>query len=98
MKYWHKCLQPDTKPNAIFNKDGIWPAYEYHYSLFEVDRNKRKEEIEEIVRFGKKIHTQVMTVLLVSPVEKVYSYCFLSSLQLYNVLVETKNFEPRSYC
>ena len=54
MKYCSECLQPDTRPNTIFSKDGICPACAYHASLSNVHWDERKEELEEIVSFGKK--------------------------------------------
>ena len=41
MLYCTKCLQPDTRPNINFSKDGICPACKYHESLQDVDWNDR---------------------------------------------------------
>ena len=54
MKYCAKCLQPDTRPNTVFNKDGICPACSYHDTLSAIDWDERKKEIDEVVSFGKK--------------------------------------------
>ena len=53
MKYCSKCLQPDTRPNTVFSEDGVCPACNYHESLPNVDWDERKEEIKEIIAFGK---------------------------------------------
>ena len=53
MKYCSKCLQPDTRPNTVFSQDGICPACIYHDSLSSVDWDARKQEINEIVDFGR---------------------------------------------
>lgn len=54
MKYCNKCLQTDTRPGIKFNEEGICPACVYHESLNYVDWDDRREELEEIVAFGKK--------------------------------------------
>jgi len=53
MKYCVKCLQPDTRPNIRFDENGICPACNHHDSLNNVDWDKRKSELDEIVAFGK---------------------------------------------
>ena len=53
MKYCKKCLQTDTRPGIKFNSDGICPACIYHESLQYVDWDERREELEDIVAFGK---------------------------------------------
>jgi N-acetyl sugar amidotransferase len=53
MKYCVKCLQPDTRPNIRFDENGICPACNYHDTLKNVDWDKRKSELDEIVAFGK---------------------------------------------
>jgi N-acetyl sugar amidotransferase len=52
MKYCKKCLQTDTRPGTKFF-DGICPACRYHSTLKDVDWDKRREELNEIVSFGK---------------------------------------------
>ena len=72
MKYCAKCLQPDTRPNTVFNKDGICPACSYHDTLSAIDWDERKKEIDEVVSFGKKrIQIQDMTVLLEYRAERI---------------------------
>ena len=53
MKYYKLCLQTDTRPGIIFNKEGICPACNYFNTLEEIDWVKKKEQIEKIVSFGK---------------------------------------------
>lgn len=54
MKYCTNFLQPDTRPNTVFNKDRICPACNYHDSLTSVHWDDRKKEIEDIVSFDKR--------------------------------------------
>ena len=45
MKYCKLCLQTDTRPGIVFNKEGICPACNYFNNLKEVDwRNKKKNK------------------------------------------------------
>jgi N-acetyl sugar amidotransferase len=53
MKYCKKCLQTDTRPNTRFSENGICPACQYYDTLKFVDWDLRKEEINEVVNFGK---------------------------------------------
>jgi N-acetyl sugar amidotransferase len=53
MKYCKRCLQVDTRPGILFDKNGICPPCNYHESLKTVDWDERKKEIDEIVSFGK---------------------------------------------
>ena len=53
MKYCSKCLQTDTRPGIKFDNEGICPACNYHASLQEVDWDERRQELDEIIAFGK---------------------------------------------
>ncbi len=53
MKYCVKCLQPDTRPGIQFDVTGVCPACNYHVSLASVDWDERKQELAEIVAFGR---------------------------------------------
>jgi N-acetyl sugar amidotransferase len=53
MNYCKDCLQPDTRPGTIFNKEGVCPACSYSNSFNEIDWQSRKLELEDIVKFGK---------------------------------------------
>jgi len=57
MKYCKKCLQPDTRPNTRFLADGVCPACNYHETLVDVDWDSRREELSNIVKFGKMNNT-----------------------------------------
>lgn len=50
MKYCNNCLQPNTRPNTIFTKEGICPACNYYNSLKEVNWDERFEIIKELVK------------------------------------------------
>jgi N-acetyl sugar amidotransferase len=49
MKFCIKCLQPDTRPNSHFSKDGACPACEYDLLIQSVDWNERSEILKEIL-------------------------------------------------
>jgi N-acetyl sugar amidotransferase len=49
MKYCEICLQPDTRPNTYFSKDGICPACAYHKELQNVDWEERFQILEDIL-------------------------------------------------
>lgn len=53
MKYCSRCLQPDTRPNIVFNADGVCPACEYVAALDSVDWEVRRKELEDICNFGR---------------------------------------------
>lgn len=54
MKYCKTCLQTDTRPNIKFDQHGICPACNYFESLKNVDWEERENELNNIVKFGKK--------------------------------------------
>ncbi len=49
MKYCKECLQPDTRPNTIFNENGVCPACVYHKKMSQVDWNERSEIMQDII-------------------------------------------------
>ena len=53
MKYCVRCLQADTRPGIFFNGEGVCPACIYHESLRMVDWDERKQELAEVVAFGR---------------------------------------------
>ncbi len=53
MKYCKKCLQTDTRPNTLFDENGICPACNYFDTLKNVDWQERKDELATAVQFGK---------------------------------------------
>ena len=48
MKYCKSCLQPDTRPNAVFTEQGICPACHYFNQLQHVDWEERFDILQEI--------------------------------------------------
>lgn len=50
MKYCTTCFQPNTRPNAYFNDEGLCPACSYHQELKHVDWEERFEILENIIR------------------------------------------------
>ena len=57
MKYCSRCVQPDTRPNVIFDDEGVCLPCRYAESLNQVDWEKRKKELLDIVAWGKKTST-----------------------------------------
>lgn len=49
MKYCSRCLQPDTRPNAIFTRTGICPACDYFERLQYVDWQERYEILQDLL-------------------------------------------------
>lgn len=54
MKYCKKCLQPDTRPNIVFNKFGICPACVYFYSTREINYSIRFKKLQNLLTEIKK--------------------------------------------
>ena len=50
MKYCRTCLQPDTRPNTKFNKNGICPACDYYSHFKNVDWQERSEILQELMK------------------------------------------------
>ncbi len=50
MKYCIKCLQPDTRPNIVFNKEGICPACDYFSKLKDVDWQERYDILIDLIK------------------------------------------------
>jgi len=48
MKYCRTCLQPDTRPNTLFNSEGVCPACTYFSALKDVDWEDRVEILKDI--------------------------------------------------
>jgi N-acetyl sugar amidotransferase len=49
VKYCIHCLQPDTRPNTVFNERGVCPACTYFNALKEVDWKERVEILRDIL-------------------------------------------------
>ena len=50
MKYCKRCLQPDTRPNAVFTEAGICPACSYFQELQHVDWQERYEILQDVLQ------------------------------------------------
>ena len=50
MKYCKKCLQPDTRPNTVFEDNGICPACNYFEKLGEVDWKERRDILLDLAK------------------------------------------------
>lgn len=49
IKYCKKCVMPNTKPNLQFDEEGVCNACRNFENRKEIDWNKRKEELKEIL-------------------------------------------------
>ncbi len=49
MKYCHRCLQPDTRPNTAFDESGICPACNYFEALQAVDWDERMDVLRDLL-------------------------------------------------
>jgi N-acetyl sugar amidotransferase len=49
MKYCHRCLQPDTRPNSRFTAAGLCPACDYFERLQLVDWQERFEILQDLL-------------------------------------------------
>ncbi len=53
MKYCKRCLNVDTRPNIIFNDDGLCYPCSIHEDLEEIDWDLRRDRLKEVVEFAK---------------------------------------------
>lgn len=53
MKYCKKCVQPDTRPGIVFSNDGICGACLWEEEKKKIDWEKRKDELNEIIKTAK---------------------------------------------
>lgn len=53
MKFCKKCVEPDTRPDCIFNEDSVCFPCKYHASFEEIDWGARRRELEEIAQWGR---------------------------------------------
>ncbi len=54
MKYCKKCLQPDTRPGILFNKDQVCYACLYEESKQQIDWAEREKQLHEIAEQAKR--------------------------------------------
>jgi len=67
MKYCKKCLYPDTKPQLLFNDDGICSACENHEKKNKIDWVKKKQEFADILeKYASKDKTNYDCIIPVS--------------------------------
>jgi N-acetyl sugar amidotransferase len=53
MRYCKKCLEPDTRPDSIFDEEGICFPCRYAERIHEIDWHGRRRELDEIVAWGR---------------------------------------------
>ncbi|WP_204106204.1 MULTISPECIES: N-acetyl sugar amidotransferase [Spirulina sp. CCY15215] len=53
MKFCQKCAEPDTRPDCIFDEEGICLPCRYAETIDEIDWASRRQEIAEIAEWGK---------------------------------------------
>ena len=53
MKYCRLCVQPDTRPGLQFDEEGVCPACRFAAQRFEIDWDTRKEELRDIIAWGR---------------------------------------------
>jgi N-acetyl sugar amidotransferase len=66
MKYCKTCLQPDTRPNIVFDQNGVCPACVYYGQSQDVDWSERFEILRELVQKYKNPHVQYDCIMGVS--------------------------------
>ena len=54
IRYCINCLQPDTRPSIEFDSSGICPACRFAETYDSIDWNKRQDELDEIIAYGKR--------------------------------------------
>jgi len=57
MRYCKKCLEPDTRPDCIFDNQGVCLPCRYAESLDDIDWQSRRCELDDIVAWGRR-HTK----------------------------------------
>ena len=53
MKYYKRCVQPDTRPKIVFDDEGICQACRYTERIKNIDWKKRSEELKNIAQHAK---------------------------------------------
>jgi N-acetyl sugar amidotransferase len=66
LKYCSKCLQPDTRPNTKFSRDGICPACDYFAKYLNVDWTERSHILLELAEDYKNPSAQYDCIIGVS--------------------------------
>lgn len=53
MRYCKLCVQPDTRPNIVFDENGVCGACNYEKSKANIDWSAREKELQDIVNCAK---------------------------------------------
>ncbi len=53
MKYCKSCVQPDTRPSVVFDKEGVCLACSFAEKHEQIDWKGRRKELEKIAEYGK---------------------------------------------
>jgi len=53
MKVCTKCIQPDTRPGIVFDKDGVCPPCRFAERHDMIDWKARRRELDELATFGR---------------------------------------------
>jgi len=64
MKYCRSCLQPDTRPNIEFRKDGLCPACHYYKNSLNEDWDERFEILRELIKKNPKKKNQYFDCII----------------------------------
>ncbi|WP_454021052.1 N-acetyl sugar amidotransferase [Azospirillum sp. Marseille-Q6669] len=54
MRYCRKCLEPDTRPDCIFDDEGVCLPCRYSETLGHIDWQGRRRELDEIAEWGRR--------------------------------------------
>lgn len=54
MRICKRCIQPDTRPGIVFDREGVCPACRFAEKHEKTDWAKRRRELEEIAEYGKR--------------------------------------------
>jgi|TARA_B110000008_G_scaffold105320_1_gene108224 N-acetyl sugar amidotransferase len=53
VKFCKRCCEPDTRPDCIFDDEGVCLPCRYHETLDEIDWSQRERELDKIAKWGK---------------------------------------------
>ncbi len=53
IRYCKRCLEPDTRPDCVFDDEGICFPCRYYETIHEIDWDARRRELNELVEWGK---------------------------------------------
>ena len=57
MRHCKKCVEPDTRPDCIFDQEGVCLPCRYHETFDQIDWEARRRELEEIADWGRQRNT-----------------------------------------